>query len=455
MSECSGEHILRDSSNCLIRNNRFGSGSISILQSPNCSFIDNTANNPAAKFVIEESPSIQLKRNSFSSAFGVFGYTLADFMNDIDTSNTVNGKPVYYLVNQNNLDINPQTYPNIGYLSIVNSSNIRINKLNLSNNVYGILLAFTTDSEITENNLSENDNGIMLAGESNRNLVSMNSLDKNGVGIRVFNSSDNSISRNEVCESVNAIWLELAFNNRIVGNNILKVGEGLHIVSATGNEIYHNNFVDYRFAVNYLAVTTNIWNEGYPGGGNYWGYSGIDEKNGPSQGLIGPDGIIDNARQGDEVYPLAGSVQFLESSWNGRSVMVEFISNSTVSDLNIDGANRALTFKATGAEGTEGFARITLPNSITQDNWNYEYTIRVNGQEVVFTTLADSTNTYNYMTFQPLLLPPSTTAPDLTPEPTPKDAQQTVQFEPILGMIIVVVVLGAGLGMLIYHIKKK
>jgi len=93
-------------------------------------------------------------------------------------------------------------------------------------------------------------------------------------------------------------------------------------------------------------------------------------------------------------------VQFLDSSWNGEAITVEFITNSTLSDLTIDDAAKRISFKATGVEGTVGFSRITLPNSLTQDSWNKEYSITVNGQEVTFTTLTDSKNTYNYMTFQ-------------------------------------------------------
>ena len=284
MSGSSGEYVIRESSTFLVQNNTLGSGSITLLQSPHCSFLDNTAQNPNDRFIIEESPATQFKRNSFSSAFGVFGYTLADFTNDIDISNTINAKPIYYLMSQNNLEINPETYPNIGYLAIVNSRNVKVSKLSLSNNLHGILLAFTTNSEIAENNLSGNDNGILLACDSNWNSISMNTLDKNGVGIRVYDSSDNNIFRNEINQSSNAIWLELALNNRIVGNNILNDGEVLHIVNAKGNTIYHNNFINYRFTTSYSPGTGNIWTDGYFGGGNYWGYSGIDEKSGPSQG---------------------------------------------------------------------------------------------------------------------------------------------------------------------------
>jgi parallel beta-helix repeat protein len=52
--------------------------------------------------------------------------------------------------------------------------------------------------------------------------------------------------------------------------------------------------------------------------------------------------------------------------------------------------------------------------------------------------------------------PPPTTTPDQTPTPTPpQEPQQTEQLEAIIGAAIVVTVLGAGLGLLVYLIKRK
>jgi len=41
-------------------------------------------------------------------------------------------------------------------------------------------------------------------------------------------------------------------------------------------------------------ILTNVWNDGYPSGGNYWSdYTGVDEKSGPNQDQPGSDGIGD------------------------------------------------------------------------------------------------------------------------------------------------------------------
>jgi hypothetical protein len=56
--------------------------------------------------------------------------------------------------------------------------------------------------------------------------------------------------------------------------------------------ICHNNFIDnYQQA---YSDSMNIWDDGYPSGGNYWSdYAGVDLCTGPWQNLTGSDGIGD------------------------------------------------------------------------------------------------------------------------------------------------------------------
>lgn len=59
------------------------------------------------------------------------------------------------------------------------------------------------------------------------------------------------------------------------------------------NTIYHNNFIkNTRQALSLDSV--NIWDNGYPSGGNYWSeYAGVDFYSGPYQNETGSDGIGD------------------------------------------------------------------------------------------------------------------------------------------------------------------
>ncbi len=77
--------------------------------------------------------------------FEVYGnrHQLDDFVHDIDTSNTINGKPILYLVGEKNIHITKKT--DFAYLALVNCEKVHVN--NIYFNAFtsqGILLANTT-----------------------------------------------------------------------------------------------------------------------------------------------------------------------------------------------------------------------------------------------------------------------------------------------------------------------
>jgi hypothetical protein len=62
-------------------------------------------------------------------AFGLTG-SISDYYEDIDTSNTINGKPIYYLVGQSNVVIDGTS--NCGYLGLISCDNITAVNLDTS-----------------------------------------------------------------------------------------------------------------------------------------------------------------------------------------------------------------------------------------------------------------------------------------------------------------------------------
>src|SRR4030067_2977114 len=113
-------------------------------------------------------------------------------------------------------------------------------------------------------------------------------------GIRLLNSSNCNIVGNNITENVDGIRIDNPISNLIVGNNITSNRHGTHPFQ--DNKFYHNNFIDstdrhvYFDAPNHI----DIWDNGYPSGGNYWShYTGVDEKKGPRQNEAGSDGIGD------------------------------------------------------------------------------------------------------------------------------------------------------------------
>ena len=258
--------LKRSSDNTISRNNITNSESgIELYESSNNSLSENILND-----------------NRFN--FGVYGWgLLSHYIQSIDVSNLVNGKPVYYLVNQKDLLINPITHPQVGYLALINSNNVTVESLTLTNNDQGILLAYTNQSRITNNNITNNYMGIWgLADHSSNNSISRNNITNNAYG--VSGSSNNIIYGNNITNNSN-MGLSLGNNNIIFENNITNNGwvtgmigrwAGVNLYYSSNNIFYHNNFINNKRHV-ISKASTNTWDSGYPSGGNYWSdYTGID-----------------------------------------------------------------------------------------------------------------------------------------------------------------------------------
>jgi parallel beta-helix repeat protein len=83
-------------------------------------------------------------------------------------------------------------------------------------------------------------------------------------------------------------------NNLIMNNNITYNNNGIYLLGgAIYNTVHRNNFVSNSKQA-YSEYLGNIWDSGYPSGGNYWNdYLGVDEYGGQYQNETGSDGIGD------------------------------------------------------------------------------------------------------------------------------------------------------------------
>jgi len=143
--------------------------------------------------------------------------------------------------------------------------------------------------------------GILLSVWSSNNTISGNHIADNYEGIHLYQSSSNSISGNIVTANEDGIYLFNSSNNIIYGNNITANNcAGIEFYSSSNNIIYNNSFVDNTKQV-YSYDSTNVWDNGYPSGGNYWSdYTGDDLLGGSYQNETGSDGIGDASYVIDE-----------------------------------------------------------------------------------------------------------------------------------------------------------
>jgi len=234
--------------------------------------------------------------------FGVYGDSLSDFIQNIDASNLVDGRTVYYWVDQQNRHIPCDA----GYVGIVNSTNITVRDLTLANNCEGILLAYTEKSRIENVTGSSNWWGGIRLIYSNSNILINNNASRNNKyqwqwhGIYLCGSSDNTITNNTASNNGdNGICLVYSNNNILINNNASKNDKyGIYLAGSSNNIIYLNNFIDNTYSNVHSSDLTNIWNSTskitytYNGSqhtnylGNYWDdYTDVDSED---------DGIWDN-----------------------------------------------------------------------------------------------------------------------------------------------------------------
>ncbi|GEM_PF-3397734 len=253
---------------------------------------NNVTNNGIGINIISSSKNV-LRDNKMSNDrnLAVYGGEDAHFDNDIDESNTVNGKKVYYLISESNLVINSVTFPDVGYLALVNCQNISVHHLEFTGNGHGILLAYTTGSTIYSNQIMDNYCGVGLFASSS-NFISANNITDNERGIQFSNSSNfNSISTNVITNGAEGIFLFNSIQNTIMLNNVTDNNVGIGVKESSYNLVRGNHFVNNNIQV-YDAITddysltasTNTWDIGYPTGGNYWSdYTGVDVRSGENQ----------------------------------------------------------------------------------------------------------------------------------------------------------------------------
>jgi len=215
--------------------------------------------------------------------FGVSGWKPSYYIHDIDASNMINGKPIYYLKNQKNLVIDPSSIPNLGYLGLVNSNNITVKNLDLpENNVQGLLFVSTTNSTITnvnasgnvlgihmfysshntikENSITNNEEGVLLTFDSRYNFIDDNTIINSSYGIEITGSAHfNTVNGNVVTNSKNAgIRVSVAMGNTILGNSLSNDFYGIYIGSSW-NTLVENEIVDNEYGIYlYGYIDSNI-----------------------------------------------------------------------------------------------------------------------------------------------------------------------------------------------------
>ncbi|UCG49459.1 MAG: right-handed parallel beta-helix repeat-containing protein [Phycisphaerales bacterium] len=255
------------------------------------------ADNTSRGIYILNSDQNTLRDNAISGSrnnFEVAGSSLADYEQDIDLSNTADGKPIYYLVGAAGTVVDSASNP--ACVVAVNCTDVSVSDVTISGNGVGVLFAYTTDSQIDD----------IVATANTR------------AGILLIESTNNTLAGNHVLQNDQGIVLTSSANNRLLGN-IISDNRANFVCSAGSPQQYVQN-ID----------TSNL----------------VDGR--PIYYLVGEYGaVVDGATNAGCVFAVncAGiSVRDLAMARNGAGVMFVNTSNSlienvTVSDCTIAGIN--------------------------------------------------------------------------------------------------------------------
>lgn len=228
----------------------------------------------------------------------------SQFANDVDSSNTIEGKPIIYWMNKQDQKVTEDA----AFVVLVNCKNIIVENLNLSKNTVGIILVSTVNSKVTNNSIEVPDYGIFVYNSSG-NTIANNFVFKGGIDIFLHSSFQNEVSGNSVTDATSGITLEFSNENVIDGNIVLGGSGGIKLDSSNNNTVKKNVVKDCE----QLALT-------------FWRNA--------SQNLLYLNSLINNTKNVEEYRP--GNPAFPINIWDNGTVG-NFWSDYNGTDNNDDG----------------------------------------------------------------------------------------------------------------------
>ena len=281
----------------------------------NCTMSDNTGYGLA----VMSSANNYLANNSVANS--MFNCAFDDEVSAVDTSNTINGKPIYYLVDYSDIVLDPSS--NAGLVHLINCSNITVQDIGIENNYCGFFMYNCTDISVSNFTSAYNGHGVFFLSSDNNTMHTSN-MSNNIFGVALSGSSDNLIYNN--------------YFNNVASNTLLSAG------------------ISNRWNIS-MTNGTNIINGTYLGG-NFWATSSgtgwSQTQYSVGNGFCQPYEITDDGNNTDYL-PLTSNDEQPEevvasASQNGNDGIHVRIPASTSSPSNIAAMDSSVRFVGKDAE---------------------------------------------------------------------------------------------------------
>jgi parallel beta-helix repeat protein len=214
----------------------------------------NTVKNNLYGIYLGSSSNNVLKNNHMSNNtfnFFVSGYS-SSAINDVDTSNKVEGKPIIYWINEQN----KQVPSDAGYIALVNCKEIIIQNFDLRHNGQAILIAGVSNSTVINNTLAENDNALWIVNSNDIAITQNTFLTNTKDSLYIVSSNATTITGN--------LFIDGGYNGSASEQTLSNLGQAaVRITSSSNNAISNNTFLNNGEGISLSSCSSHLITENY------------------------------------------------------------------------------------------------------------------------------------------------------------------------------------------------
>lgn len=215
--------------------------------------------------------------NTFN--FGLWATSDSHVNHTIDTTNTVDGKSIYYIKNKTGKVYDNSTLPPIGTIYCINCDNITVKDLELTKNGQAIYFWKTNGTPTVPNvikNVDANNNGFgILLNYSSYNTIANTITSGPGqdYGISLFNSHHNTLTGNTANNNTGyGFWFNSSSYNNLTGNTTNNTQFGINFEPYCNyNNLTNNIANENRYGISINSGSSNILTRNIANGNNHYG----------------------------------------------------------------------------------------------------------------------------------------------------------------------------------------
>ncbi|MHA1249423.1 MAG: NosD domain-containing protein [Candidatus Helarchaeota archaeon] len=249
-------------------------GGIFLDSSKNSTIFKNTMNDCYAGIYLFGSVNCTLNENIMNlCGVAVFGPKDTIASHIIDTSNIVNGNPVYYY--SNTIGLAKDDFVNAGQIILANCNNSMISELNINKTTIGIALLYSNNNTISDNVMNDNKDSGLYIFSSKSNTFIRNVIYNSRRGFYLWACDNNTFLKNTIKNNVEDGIYMVSGDYNVFSENIIRNNRRFGVSTSGVNNVFYKNYFVNNTKHSLDLSTKNFWNNSQIG--NFWdNYTGVD-----------------------------------------------------------------------------------------------------------------------------------------------------------------------------------